>query len=374
MSMLSFLPWANLTERIQVGGFEIAPFSKVHLLGDIPADLLGSADAVLEAYRPRQVDRKTIPILRLTSTSFTSDLSEPQIEELFEFRQRLAFAVLAKRRFFSHRYANSDHVRLVVQGFTAEGSGTTSLISRRRDGSTKNLISRGMLAVRRPEHVAFGCELPGDLDLPLLESLENAYTRKAATWDRVADTVRLFVGANTDSPEVSLHSELIDTVSAFSRLAGVWDEQGTVSEFIRELPSPEPVNEEFHGSKFTLPAVTSALAKGRPVRAAWLKDAYVLRSQYGHGHVTTPPYRSSWSIHEHLLLGAIVLPLYVKAVLGREGLYTTTDEDRALDAAFDTLATLEPFASDPESDAFPWRNALSHFEIHQWFNTLRKGS
>ena len=371
MSMLAFLPWANLTEPIHVGEFELVPFGELHLHGHLPTDLLESAKVVLEAYRPRAVDRKTIPVLRFSAMEFTSDLSESQMQELFDFRQRLAFAVLAKRRFFSNRYSNSDHVRLVVQGFTAERGGAIRSISRRRDGSSTIIISREMSAVRRPEHVSFGCELPGDIDLPLLESLEASRKHVTTTSDRIEEAVRLFVGANTDSPDVSLHSELIDTISAFSRLGGVWNEAGTVSEFLRGVPSTEPVSDKFRGPKFSLHPVTSALAQGWPVRATWLKDAYVLRSQYGHGHVAKPRSQSTWTIHEHLLLAAIVLPLYVKAVLERDGLYTMTDEDQALDAAFDTLATLDLFAGDPESETFPWRDVLSHFEMHQLFSTLR---
>ncbi len=145
-----------------------------------------------------------------------------------------------------------------------------------------------------------------------------------------------------------MHAELIDVVSAFSRIAGVWDEKGTVDGFIKRLPAPDEDCPPLRGPKANDARVTRGLAKGKPCRAVWLEDAYRLRSQFGHGHVQQSPYKSIWTEREHLLLAAVAFPLYVKAVLAQKGLYTISEEDRSINAAFDALALLTPFAEQDE--------------------------
>jgi len=350
--MLCFLPWCTISENISVGEFQLMPWGAIRDSGVLPTVVMNAAEAVLDAYgRGRKVDQSAIPLLRESTLEWTAELSESQIADYFEFRSRLAFAVLAKRSFFGHRYASSDNVRLVVQGFSPEGDGGAVITSRRRDGSSSNYIPKRALRIPRPEHISGWCGLPDDLDVPLLTALEAAYTARTADYSKVAEAARLFVGASTDSPDIGQHAELLDTVSAFSRLAGAWDEKSTVQAFLDRLPPPNKLEEDLVGPKLRalqepVPTVVKKdqSRKGRSVREKWLRDAYVLRSQYGHGHVDAPRYLSTWTAREHLLLAAIALPLTVKAVLRDADFYQFTPEDVALDGSFDTLATLEPFA------------------------------
>jgi hypothetical protein len=206
----------------------------------------------------------------------------------------------------------------------------------------------------------------------MLQALELARER-SARWPELEEAIRLFVGANTDSPDVGVHAELVDSVSAFSRLAGAWDERGTVDGFIAALPPPTESDAENYGSRSGEDRLRQALANGRSVRAAWLSDAYRLRSQYGHGHVGTPPYRPTWSVHEHLLLSSVALPLTVKGVLAREGFYTLTDMDVVLNDSFDTLATLPQFGadeSDEEESRHPWRDVMARISFRPLANQL----
>src|SRR5438445_2707847 len=343
MTMVCFFPWAKISEPLVFGSFHLAPFSHALTGGEIPAELKDPIGAVLEAYGfRRDVDRTSVPVLRHERTTFTADLSDDEVAEYFEFRTRLTFATLAARQFFGHRYCNSDNLRLVIQGFTPERAGGALITTRRRDGAQRIIAPRGSLQVPRPMHVAVGCELPRDLDSQLLQSLETGLQRDVASWPQLSEAIRLFVGANTDSDNAGLHAELIDIVSAFSRLADEWDEKGTVAGFLAALPRPGESDTRYHGPKAGDDRLKATTASGRSVRQAWLADAYRLRGQYGHGHLDTPPYNAIWSIHEHLLLAAVALPLMVKAILAREGLYKPTTMDVTLNEAFDTLATLEP--------------------------------
>lgn len=345
MPMLCFLPWATITEPIRFGAFHLTPAGVAIEQGDVDMEYHAATGAILQAYdRTRPVDQRSVPLLRRGDRQFTSDLTSEQITEYFEFRTRLTFAVLAARQFFSYRYANSDNTRLIIQEFTPERAGGAVLEHRRRDGSVRNLVPAGRLSVPRPGHVSGWCELPKDVDVKLLTALEAASANAPPSWPRIAEAIRLFVGANTDSPGIDMHSELIDVVSAFNRLADQWDEKGTVQGLLHDLPAPSEMLRHPDGPKAAEPRVRAAIEKGESIRAVWLKDAYILRSQFGHGRVVPPPYRSTWSEREHLLLAAVIFPLYIKAALEKEGLYTMTDEDVAMNAAFDALALLAPFS------------------------------
>src|SRR2546425_5629052 len=376
MPMICFFPWAKIREPLVFGSFHLAPSGAALESGEIPAELKDGIAAVLEAYGfRRDVDRASVPVLRHERTTFTADLSDVEVAEYFEFRTRLTFATLAARQFFGHRYCNSDNLRLVIQGFTPERAGAALITTRRRDGGQRIIAPRGSLHVPRPMHVAVSCELPRDLDSQLLQSLEASQQHDIASWPQLADAIRLFVGANTDSDNAGLHAELIDVVSAFSRLADEWDERGTVGGFLAALPPPGESDAKQYGPKAGDDRLKAAMTSGKSVRQAWLADAYRLRGQYGHGHLDTPPYNPIWSVHEHLLLTAVALPLMVKAMLAREGLYKPTAMDVTLNEAFDTLATLEPFApreveDDDEEDQYLWRDTLTRVSLRPMAEAL----
>jgi hypothetical protein len=313
----------------------------------------------------RAVDQERVPLLRRDGLGFTTDLSPEQITEYFEFRTRLTFAVLSARRFFTHRYSNSDNTRLVIQEFTPARAGGAVLEHRRRDGSVRILVPAGNLSVPRPHHVSGWCALPGDIDTGLLRALEAAVEGGAESWPRIAEAIRLFVGANTDAPGVDMHSELIDVVSAFSRVADCWDEKGTVGGFTSRLRVPGGALPGQPGPKASEERVQRGLKKRESVRGMWLKDAYVLRSQFGHGRVEQPQYRATWTEREHLLLAAVAFPLYVKAVLADEGLYQMTEADEMVNGAFDDLALLAPFAEGENEATVPWNETMSRAQIRR---------
>lgn len=370
MPMLPFLPWMTINEPIHFGRFHLIPTGVALTNGEVPAEQHAPIRTILEVYdHRRRVDQDPVPLLRRDDLSLTSDLTDDQITEYFDFRTRLTFAVLSARQFFEHRYANSDHVRLVIQGFTPERAGGAVLVQRRRDGSTRIIVPRGHLSVRRPHHISGSCQLPRDLDADLLCALESASAAEPPWWLRIMEAIRLFVGANTDTPDVSEHAELIDVVSAFSLLANAWDENSTVQGFVSTLPSSErlpgmetlPDGPKAHNSRFQ-----QALEKETVTRAIWLKDAYRLRGNFSHGRVTTVSYPAIWSEREHLLLAAVAFPLYLKAILEREGFYQMTNEDVLMNTAFDALALLAPFDTEEEEHGSPWSEIISQVRLHRW--------
>ena len=230
------------------------------------------------------------------------------------------------------------------QGFSAQrGGGSALIITRRRDGHTRNIVAKGAGRVTRPLHVPW-CELPRDLDAECLQALEIAMAGREASADRLKDALQVLVGANTASPDVSVRTELVESVGAFSRLFGVWKERETVAAFVGILPPLLEADVVSYGTRVTRDPLRKMLSSGGSLREAWQTDAYILRGQYAHGHVDDPPYTSAWTLHEHLMLAAYIFPLTVKATLAAAGEYRWTERDQAHSDAFDTLVTLEKFS------------------------------
>lgn len=370
MPMVAFFPWATITERLALEPFQIVPCAEV-LAQPSSAPSRDAVTAILENYGHRRpVDRRNVPLLVSIANQPFADLTGDQIAAAFDFRLRLTFSALAGREFFGLHYCNSDCLRLVIQGFTPEASGSALIVTRRRDGHTNNIISRGAVTVARPHHVHW-CELPRDVDVEVLRAVEAAIGQEDERAGRLSDAIQVFVGANTDSPDVGLRTEVVDSVAAFSRLFGVWDEKDTVSSFVKTLPAdPEP-DPFLLGERVSREPVRSMLAAGKSVRQAWLTDAYRLRGQYGHGHVDEPPYKSAWAPEEHLLLAAYVFPLTVKAVLAAWGYYRWAEEDQTRSDAFDALATLDAFSSTTSgAQSHPWPEMLSQYQMRPLVKAL----
>ena len=349
MPMIAFVPWAKADDSMRFGDFHVVPFGEALTRGEVPPDHLAGLESILAAYgKKRRVDRAGVPIIRQDRFTLTTDLSEDEVGEYFGFRRRLAFAALASRRFFSGRYLNSDNLLLVIQGYFPDRTGSIAVTTRRRDGQTTNIIAKRGFTEDRPHHVSGWCAMPRDLDEPLLHSLERAAAGEFADWRQMDDALQLFVGANTDNTDIDLHTELIDLMSAFSRLFGVWSEDETVAKFLAVLPSPARSDDTPNfGPKLSAPLMVRELERGHSIREAWLSDAYRLRGSYSHGDVSKPGYPAIWRSHEHLLLGAVAFPLVVKAVLARAGLYSMTADDQLVNEMFDVLATFDAFAPDP---------------------------
>jgi hypothetical protein len=368
--MIAFMPWATVQEPTRFGEFEIMPFESAATAGAVPDELIEAIGAIFRAHGyEQQVDWERRPIVRALTSGFVDDLDADTRREYFAFRTRLAFAGLAKRQFFGHRYCNGDNLQLVIQAFTPDHAGGAAIRRRRRDGYGVNIVAAGKLHIPRPAHVSIGCELGQDLDASLLTALEALSTDAGPIWPRVADAIELCVRGNTDSPDVSPHNELTDLVGAFGRLADAWEPEKIVKAFVGLLPQPPVATGPFAppplspGPKWQDARIQELVQKHGSLRGAWLTDAYILRSQYSHGRLQSP-YASGWSTDEHLLLGAFIFPLVVKALLVREHQYVWAPEDRLRDRAVDTLLTQNLFdipastPADPADPRSPWGQVM----------------
>lgn len=375
--MLAFLPWAETSESLRCGDFHVVAFGTAMMDGSIEVELQDAISTILLGYgHKRQVDRNRVSLIRRDDLSFTSNLDDEMIASYYDFRFRLTFSALSYRRFFDSRYCCSDSFRLDIRSFDQTSTGAVSVQSRRRDGFQNIVYTAGAYNERMPEHVS-ACDISRNVDFGVLSSLQLVAMREDDLASRVADSLRLFVRANSDNSSVDAQSELIDTVSAFSRLVNEWKAEATVDGFHALLPSGlsqgvgdlEQVYDTStcKGERLADARINQSLLNGASLRQIWLRDAFSLRHQFGHGHVLTSRYPSSWSLSEHLLLAAWIFPVVVKALLVANGLYSFSSQDRFRNWSFDSLLLLEPFAGlapqDSSEEPRPcWQAEMSNLE------------
>jgi hypothetical protein len=353
MSTLAFFPWLHLTSGFTVGEFELIPFVRGSFAGTDAA----AVHSILSPYEEvAGLSVRDATLLRIHPSGLTDDLTEIQVSAAFTFAQMLSFAGLAVRQFFHHSgYSNHDHFQLVVQRYDDPIRGV-GVVTRRRDGSTQNLVTASVHRVPRPDHV-HRSRVP--IDVPLLAAL-NACTSHASA-DELVDAMLTYNMANTDSSAVSPHVELVLSVGAFERVLGC--RNGNHNDLANAfIPALAPRVDIARADCPRLQAHPKKFPKAATVREAWIRDLFNLRGDLAHGKVG-PEYPSMWSLQEHLLLAAFAFPFVMKVQLQRAGLYTLTDRDRDGIEAFEYLACAENLfapVGDPDKNWFQWNEVFAN--------------
>lgn len=353
-----------------MGEFSLLPYRRAKRPARDDAHLQAQIDAVLAPYisatgRPVQ----DAVIVRLANCEITADLTEDDAVPLFVFAELLAFSGLSDREFFGSRYCNRDSFRIVIQGFRPE-SHTVVIVSRRRDGATHNIMSAGTYQVPIPPHASR--YRVDERQLPLLKALLEA--RENRSWGQYHEAISSFNLANTDTPDITQTTEAILMIGALQRLLEC--RSGSANQlaerFYTAFQPTETVSPSNCQRESAEPQITAAFRRRTAVREAWIHDFYALRGQFAHGTLE-PRYPSIWTVHEHLLLGALAFPLLVKLLLSRDGLYQLSDEDRMYVDAFEPLACAHHFDQTedfPDRSQFAWAKIMSRAKIHQLFAEL----
>lgn len=344
MPHIAFFPWASIDAPLVVGAYRIVPYRTAVENGEIPGDLIPLVADILSTYdgHARAVDRASAPMLHRVGQPITDALDDDAVAAAFAFREQLAFAALSARDLFGVTYWGSENLQLVLQSFAPGGTGAVMTVTRRRDGSVRNIVSKERAKELRPPHVTGRCEIGRAIDVPLLEALQATGSLAPDEQERLADIVHLWVGANTDNRAVSEHSEIVDTVSVFNRLANAHREDEIVPALVKLLPGTiwreHKVREGSRGAT----VITDAATHDEPTRAIWLRDLIRLRHPYGHGRIAAGERRARWSRFEHMCIACVVVPLAVKALLASHGLYAFTEYDATHDRLIDAVILLEP--------------------------------
>lgn len=355
---LAFFPWLILEKDFDFDDFQLLGYRRGATPGR-DADEQAAIDRVLSAYRDssgKPVNRATVMCHAFQGTP-TATIDESLHADFFVFADLVAFAGLAGRRFFSHSgYCNRDSYRLVLQAFTDPGRGVL-VTTRRRDGQTNTFFSGGSYVVYRPHHVGF--DRTG-LDHELLAALLRA--RSHDQWPRLFQSIVLFNAANTDRPEMPVGTELILTYASLEQALDMAGRSpAEVAERFAELVLPsEPVPRARWRVAESSQGAHRLLDRARSLRHAWLQDLGVARGSVAHGHAVEA-YPACWRPHEHLLIGAHVVPLVVKLQLHSLRLYKLTESDATGIDVIEPLLNEDHFGIDSEDD-----DGVAEAEKHPW--------
>jgi hypothetical protein len=95
-----------------------------------------------------------------------------------------------------------------------------------------------------------------------------------------------------------------------------------------------------------------------PVHRNWISELYDVRSKAV--HKGTAPTQMGWSIFEHLVMSAYVLPLAVKLLLAHDNQYTLSEDDRVRCLAIDKILASPRWAEDRAGESeVSWSKILS---------------
>ncbi|MBM4307391.1 MAG: hypothetical protein FJ123_11735 [Deltaproteobacteria bacterium] len=367
MPQLAFFPWLRIQENLEVGPYRLLCYER----GGQPANgpLQIQIDNVIQPYRDLTGDPiHYATILTTADRGVTDDMPGELISELFEFSELVATVALSARRFFeNYGYCNRDNVRLVIQGFR-EDSGGALVRTRRRDGSISTYITAGVNEVRCPPHIRLNRIA---LDVSLLNALHGAQGQiNERTWGQLFQAAVLFNEANTDRDYMP---ETVELVLAFASLEQLLDRSGHPREAAEAFSAIWMPAHPIPRDQWTIQPITDSIRRrfeqAPCLRYAWLEDMGVARGSVAHGH-GIHAYQAAWSVPEHLLLAAFVIPRLLKLRLAQIGHYTFTGDDQGDVNVLEALLNerhLEP--RDPSDQTpFPWLRVLLDAMVHDLFS------
>lgn len=360
---LAFFPWIHVAEAHRIGRFELCPY-----LAD-DSRLLPKHHELVAAYRDGSGHSVRGATLVAVDGEVGGSLSDSDIADLFRLRDAVSFVGLTERRFFDSvsPYVNDHSFRLVVQGYEADRGGAF-LSARRRDGQQRIFVDQSVHLERHPHHVSANVE--PELDYELLETILACLLDDSGELEWLVDTIELFSLANTDSPDIRPHTELVLISSAIQRALGA-SKKSRVRQldaaFAEALDRVVPAHRSPSDSK--KPLSQRELAAEGGLRSVWFADLYKARGTLAHGR-TSPSAPTHWSVDEHLLLSSHIVPLLVLARLDELGVHPLSDDEREGIGSFDWLLCLENVLGTEPSD-FPghqthsWKTALSRL-AREW--------
>jgi hypothetical protein len=347
LKQMAFYPWLTIEKPLSVGKYELTPFVRGQEPFGKETEEQKIVDRILRSYvHAPDGPISEATILKIDGNAFNVQLAKEEKEDLFRFNELLAFSAMSQRTYFdSSGYINRDSFILCLQGFE-HGRIGTSVMTRRKDWNTTTfLVDGGRFSL--PLHVPSNYKPRFDLELliALLSVFEDERGCKTP-WSNYYNCIYSYNLSNTDNDQISDNLEMVLMVGALEMLLGIQNgsEKSLLKVFMSVFKPDRYLN------VFSCPRLPS----GDSVASEWLSDAFRLRGQFAHGRAFSP-YQSKRKKHEHLLLGAFLLPLLLKQCLFADGKYSFTDEDRQKMNSFEKMCCEDLFAksTNPE-DRFDW--------------------
>ncbi len=354
--MVAFMPWVSIREPIEVKGVRLLPYDRDGAHQPEPVR------TALGAYRDGTGEPVRTATLIEVNGSTVGELDEAAWDRVFLVRDLLCFMGLRHRAYFDPvaPYWNADSFQLIVQRFVA-GQGGSFAVPRTRGGRRGIFSSAEVHVVRAPLHVNTGQTL--EIDAKLLRALDAASS--GPDWEWLEPFLRKLSSANTDSSSVAEHAELVDSVGALQQVVGQpssHKEPVILRAFLDLMAEAGPSARTLADCERS--DVAARYPRAASLRECWFKDLYGARGPVAHGY-TKPPRPFVWSITEHLLLAAYLLPRLALVRLARAGLYVLSDEERDEIGAFDYLLCLSDLHGEKETD-------IPHWKTSAWRATLQQ--
>ncbi|MBP4001375.1 hypothetical protein [Pseudomonas koreensis] len=370
MSVLFFFPWVASRGELQLGELSMIPYEREQA----PREMNGVSQEIIDAiignygdvaYPPQPhafTNIRQATLLRWNSDADGLELSENQIFDRLEQARYIAFSALAQRRFCSHDgYCNAAGYEVIAQRFVVERPGSISIAARRRDGFTQTYISRtSSPRFIRPEHV--DSRLLLGIDEALLCALLGLPPSEFK--DQIDDAIATFLLANSDSPAIPAHTELVLLRSAFEALLDASHRASDLrtkfgDHFANELPNPP----QWETGVFTETVWRDRWPQNTRPLDAWVQDFCNARNSAAHGsRVNGQP--SIWGSQDHLLFSSWLFPLMVKKVLTDAGLYQLREEDLAARRGCEAFLAHDLLSRIHENSDERWWNRIESKILH----------
>lgn len=359
MSMIAFFPWLKIKSDFDLGDIELKIF-KVSGQQEVTEN---GRQIIYDRVIKHYLNRSNNPIEKCTivlqkDKNILEDIDENERDFLFSFAEILAFSGLSKREFFGFGfgYCNRDDFSFVIQSFTKDSDGVT-MVSRRRDGSTKNFVSGDVYRVTMPFNITSN---EVEIDIDLIQALLQIQKKSQDIWPRFSDAIFFFNRANTDSNQITEHQEIVMTISAFERLLNC--RSGSEKELIEKFLEVFITEDILNVSQSKRLKNSGFKGNDKTLKEIWLKDFFRMRGEYAHGRrLSKRPI--IWLPHEHLLLGSYVFPLLFKILLSKNGFYKLVEDDIDDINLFEQLADAEIFKKSKDSKNWEWDIIRSNYKF-----------
>lgn len=346
---IAFFPWVAINEAQIFGPLRLIPYEVGSAPGDLPHATQKDMDAVLGAY----AEHPGRPIRVATLVEFGDWQTGMDIEDrwqgLWASQELIAFAALAKRRLFTVAYTNTDAYRLVIQRYRENDATRFAFRTRRRDGYGRHSWSNDEFAFHRPHHVSSSWF---HIDDYLLRALMELPKMQPHSRNAIED----YCAANTDSPDISEHTEVVLTLCAFEWLFGF---SSNCKKFTEALDRTFPYHAELQGVGPLADAWKQKFQHATRPLDAWAREFCRVRGQSAHG-ISRDASRFVWPIRSHLAFASMLFPLAFKKTLADTGHVGMSDADAHRIRQIDTYVLHDPFAFDfaneTEDNKHPWHD------------------
>jgi len=359
MSMIAFFPWLKIKSNFDLGDITLITFndSKPHEITESEKRIIN--ERVIKHYLDRSnnpIDKCTI-VLQKDKKIF-EDFNEDEREFLFSFAEILAFSGLSKREFFGFGfgYCNRDDFNFVIQSFAKDSDGVT-MVTRRRDGSTKSFVSSDAYKITMPFNITSN---EVEIDINLAQALLQIQRKSPDIWFRFSDALFFFNRANTDSNQITEHQEIVMTISAFERFLDC--RSGSEKELIEKFLEVFTTEDSLDVSQSKRISNSGYKGNAKTLKEIWLRDFFRMRGEYAHGkRLSKRPI--IWLPHEHLLLGSYVFPLLFKILLSKYGFYKLAEDDIDDINLFEQLTDADIFKKPKDSKSWEWNIIRSDYKF-----------